>query len=211
MTTPNIHSTDQCNNKIDNCFEDLYQLLLEARKLHFPPSELVANWETVLNSWISDERLPLFIRQPSKGRGILNEHESGRWLRITDNTPAHWVYKKNVIDNEPLTFIEVRLALTNNNFPLAMAKKQVEIDLKKTEVASRKHLLGNENWYLAHIKPIALSGGNNKTIEDYVAHHRNFLSLDNMYLISKEYKGLAEVEMFNDIVIKNKTAPLTVP
>ena len=195
----------EVSQQMKDGFEDLYATMVRDGIVKFPTKDQINIWEGILDEWVSDKTLPLFRRKPSGGRGSQVIHEAGRALMITDNTPAHWVYRTAVLNADKPTFSIVREAIRNNTFPIAMMMKKVEKEfLLKSQVSNSSFRLGNENWKVAHIEPIALSRQQNLTIEQYEAHHRKFLSLSNMYLIRKDYSGIAEVALFNGIVMRHK-------
>lgn len=99
----------------------------------------------------------------------------------------------------------VKEAIQKNTFPIAMMMKKIEKEfLQKSQVINSSFRLGNENWKIAHVEPIALSRQQNLNIEHYEIHHRKFLSLRNMYLIRKDFSGIAEIPLFNKIIIRHR-------
>jgi hypothetical protein len=188
--------------KIKSELEKFYHLLDKEQVLKFPSYEQITTWEKILQLWIEDKRLPLFVRKPANIRGSFITHSSNRKIIITDNTPAHWVYKKVVLNNEVLSLHDVIKALNSSTFPLAMMRKKIEREsLLQTQIASKEFRLGHDNWKIAHIDPIALPRKKIISIDEYIKHHVKFLSLKNMYLIRKDFSGLAEVSMFNQLIL----------
>lgn len=201
LITSEPNRTLTMRNSVESILHDLYESMLQNGMIHFPPKEIINNWELILNQWMNVSHLPLFVRQPSKIRGSDIKHVSGRSIIITDNTPAHWVYKTFVFDNKPVTLTLVEEAMNSKSLPLAMMRKRTELDfLHKTQIASKDFRLGNVDWKISHIKGVALPRTLKLQLQEYQKHHYRFLSLGNMYLIRKEYSGLAEVKAFNDII-----------
>lgn len=100
---------------------------------------------------------------------------------------------------------EILEIIESNNFPVSFVRKRKEHStLVGNMVANKETRLNVEGWKLAHIERIGMKRGKAVTIEHYKSHHTKFLDLDNMYLIKKEYSGLAEVNSFNEIVKEYK-------
>ena len=190
------------NFKIKNELEKFYHLLNKQKILKFPSYKQITNWEKILQSWVNNDNLPLFVRKPANIRGSFLTHSYNRKIIITDNTPAHWVYKKVVLNNEILSLDDVAKSLNSSSFPLAMMRKKIEKEcLLQTQIAPKEFRLGHDNWKIAHIEPIALPRKKIISIDEYIKHHIKFLSLKNMYIIRKDFSGLAEVDLFNQIIL----------
>lgn len=184
--------------------KQFYNLLVKEDIMKFPSLDQTVYWESVLNDWIENEDMPLFVRKPASIRGSTVTHLSKRKIIVTDNTPAHWIYKKIVLDKERPSLKFVEECINKSNFPYAiMMKKSEKNYLVKSQIATKDFRLGSQNWKIAHIERIALPRAKNISIIDFKEHHRKFLSLKNMYIIKKEFSGLAEVEMFNHIILQN--------
>ena len=129
-----------------------------------------------------------------------------RTITTTDNTPAHWIFKNIVLDKKSYSRQEIDILIKTNKFPISFIRKKSEYETLLDEMVADKHTrLNNVGWKLAHINRIAMKRGKNITIDDYKKHHISFLNLSNMYLIDKEFSGLAEVQLFNDLVIEYKS------
>lgn len=190
--------------KIKKHLEFIFNLLIENNKIIFPDKKTITAWDKVIKEWINDEEMTLFTRKGAETRGskVVNPH--GRNIITTDNTPAHWVFKNVVLSKSKITKAQIHLLLESNEFPIAFIRKKSEIEtLKGKMVADTATRLNNQGWKLAHINPIALKRGKNISLQDYKDHHLSFLSLENMYLIDKDFSGIAEVKLFNEIVTAN--------
>jgi hypothetical protein len=186
---------------MEKILNDAFEKLMEKNWLLFPSQEISEEWDVTLHEWMNDERLPLFVRRPSALRGSQVANNFGRKLIITDNTPAHWVFRTIVLDKKRPDLNMVANTIDAGEFPLAMMMKKTEkAHMQKAQVATRAYRLGQDEWKIAHIEPVALSRKKNLELDDYVDHHYKLLSLKNMYLINKAYAGIAEVKQFNEIV-----------
>jgi hypothetical protein len=173
--------------------------------LVIPNGKHIDVWENTLGEWIDDNNITLFVRKGGETRGTEITTCKERRIITTDNTPAHWVFKR--VELEKLTFNKTKIndLISNNKFPIAFIRKKTEYNtLLDGMVATKDTRLNEQGWKLAHIDNIAMKRGKNITIQDYKNHHKLFLSLRNMYLIDKDFSGLAEVEVFNSILRKYK-------
>jgi hypothetical protein len=188
-------------NPLESLFKQLFEQLLSSYLIQFPSTKRIKEWDEVLNQWINDSTLPLFSRKSSSLRGSSFVHEAGRTLIITDNTPAQWIYRRVVLNGEKLTLLDISEALMKRSFPLAMMVKKSEREhLIDSQVSKGSFKVDNEVWKIAHIKQIALARTKSPGINDHIEHHRRFLSLDNMYIIRKDFSGIAEVDIFNKLI-----------
>ena len=191
-------------------FQSVFYSLFENSRIIFPSKEIINSWQIVIDEWLESESIPLFVRKGSETRGQKIEF-NGRHIITTDNTPAHWVFKNLVLENQTFNSQQIHNLIISNNFPVSFIRKKKEYEtLLDGMVANSKTRLNNLGWKLAHIEGIAMKRGKNITIEDYKDHHSKFLNLSNMYLIDKKFSGLAEVSLFNEIVIYYKTNTLKI-
>lgn len=183
----------------------IYELLKKNKKIVFPDSTTIKQWDTTLKHWIDDKDMLLFARKGGQTRGTKYQNSFGRLIMTTDNTPAHYVFKTLVFDKKKLNKKDIHVLLSTNKFPISFIRKKNEYDtLHDGMVATSSVRLNEKGWKLAHIDRIALKRGSNLLQDDYNIHHFKFLSLDNMYLIDKAFSGLAEVPLFNQIVSQDK-------
>ena len=188
------------NPQIQQHLESIFQLLLSMQKIVIPKPDVIQYWNSVVSEWIDDESMPLFVRKGGEIRGT-SITIGNRAIIKTDNTPAHWIFKKIVFDKASPTKSRIAEMLENNEFPISFIRKRNEYDtLKNGMVSTKETRLNEQGWKLAHIERIAIKRGNNVTIDHYKKHHEIFLSLSNMYLIDKDFSGLAELESFNIII-----------
>lgn len=191
-------------DNIKTYFESIFYSLIENEKIIFPNKEIINTWQNVIDEWINDDSIPLFVRKGNEIRGTIIEFD-GRNIITTDNTPAHWVFKNIVLERLNFSPQEILELINSNKFPISFIRKKAEYEtLLDGMVADNKTRLNNAGWKLAHIIGIAMKRGKNITIDDYKKHHSQFLALSNMYLIDKKFSGLAEVNLFNEIIIDYK-------
>lgn len=187
-------------NQIKKNFNDVLKVLIENKKILFPEKELKLKWQLVIQKWVNNDSMTLFVRKGGMTRGTKILFEN-RTITTTDNTPAHWVFKNIVFDQQPYTCEEIENIIQLNKFPISFIRKKNEYaTLLDGMVADKNLRLNNDGWKLAHIERIAMKRGKNITLDDYKMHHIKFLDLSNMYLIDKQFSGLAEVDLFNDLV-----------
>ncbi len=191
------------NDKIKKHLESIFYLLKENEKIIIPKNKLIIEWDKVIEEWVEDKSMTLFVRKNGKLRGEKIDNEYGRHIVITDNTPAHWIFKNIVLNKIKFTKKEIHKLITANELPIAFARKKTENDLLIGKMVAGK-TINFSDWKLAHINQIGLKKAINISLEDYKKHHRDFLSIRNMYLIDKKFSGLAEVKLFNEIVNENK-------
>jgi hypothetical protein len=183
----------------------IYKLLKREKKIVFPDTTIINQWDIVLKQWVDDKDMLLFARKGGQTRGTKFQNSFGRLIMTTDNTPAHYIFKTLVFDKKNLTKKNIHNLLSTNKFPISFIRKKSEYEtLIDGMVADSSVRLNEIGWKLAHIKRIALKRGSNLSQDDYHMHHLKFLSLDNMYLIDKAFSGLAEVPLFNEIVSEDK-------
>lgn len=191
----------EMTEQIKTHFEKVFELLLFNNKIIIPQKEVSECWLKILNEWVDDEQMVLFVRKGNDIRGSISEIYSGRKIMTTDNTPAHWIFRNTVFSNRSLSKQTIAELIHSNQFPVSFIKKGSEKDTLVENMLADKAIKEQiTSWKLAHIDRIALKRSKNIPLEEYKNHHRKFLDLNNMYLIDKEYSGLAETPLFNTVV-----------
>lgn len=189
--------------KIKDHLQSVFSLLLSKDKIKIPDKKIVSTWENILSEWVNDESMTLFARKGGKIRGSKIEGIENREILYTDNTPAHWVFKNIFLDKMIVHKSELKILLNEKKFPLCFIRKKAEHETLTAEMVATKDTRLTD-YKLTHIDRIAMKRGENISIEDYKNHHFTFLNLSNMYLIDKEFSGLAEVPLFNEIIKEYK-------
>lgn len=161
--------------------------------------EIVDRWEHLLAEWIVSPDLPLIVRKARNNRGHLLTHSSGRSVIPADNSPAHWSITLAFAGCCP-SLSDVREMLASDTLPMAMvfkAEEKIGAKYRCTRQAVRgPNALG---WKVAHIDDVGLGYTGDVLTTPLAAltgHMHRFLSPRNMFLVPKEYAGVAETPEF---------------
>jgi hypothetical protein len=166
-----------------------------------PNKAICDKWEELLEAWINDANLPLFIRKSSLGRGKLIS-SNGRIIIPTDNSPAQWAYSLACQKKCP-SISKVRewhnISSTESNpIPVAMILSRAEQQSLGYGVKlPREFNVNHYGWKLGHIKKIGLQRQGDidgMNLDHIKEHHWALLNPNNMFLIPMQWAGLAEVD-----------------
>lgn len=167
-----------------------------------PSAEICKKWECLLDEWVQKTDLPLFVRKTSQNRGHTILHKSGRKLIPADNSPAQWVFTR-ACENTCPAIGDLRTWLIepslNREIPIAMILTPEEKKTLGHEMTLSKAKEVNVNiqgWKLGHIKSIGLKkqgAPSDMDIEVLIEHHKDFLRPANMFVVPKQWAGLAEI------------------
>lgn len=162
-----------------------------------PATHVVEHWSKLLEEWAGTEDLPLFVRKHDKNRGSVIAHSSGRSLVPCDNSPAHWSYVL-ASQGECPSIDDIRSCLASDSIPVAMIQKVVEKPIAKYHCTLAKRFNVNEfGWKLAHIKGIGLKTRTSISsipLERLAAQFRSLMAPANMFVVPREWAGIAEIE-----------------
>lgn len=156
-------------------------------------------WDSLLEEWVHAEDLPLFVRKAKDNRGHVLRHSSGRAIVPTDNSPAHWSIVSAHLGICP-TLDDVRRMLNADAIPVAMVISRAEKD--GAQYRCTRGSIPNPNqlgWKVAHIDDVGLGYAGSLldiTIPMLAAHHKRFLAPSNIFLVPKDYAGVAETPEF---------------
>jgi hypothetical protein len=75
-------------------------LLIKNNKLIISDNKINKTWLRVIDEWVNDDTMTLLVRKGGEIRGTKVVLVSERNIITTDNTPAHWVFKKLVLDRK---------------------------------------------------------------------------------------------------------------
>lgn len=165
--------------------------------------KICADGDRLLDDWISEKSLPLFVRKSINLRGQAIKHKSGRTIVPTDNSPAQWAFAR-AMSSEPCPSLEdlrkwlIPPLSVPEEIPIAFALSKIQLaaaSYKKT-LSRGAGSVNSAGWKLAHICSIGLNkkgGLESLDIDDIGRHHRKFLSLRNMFLVPLQWAGLAEL------------------
>ena len=160
---------------------------------------VLAHWDTLMEQWVEAPDLPLFVRKAKDNRGHELTHRSGRILVPTDNSPAHWSVVSAFAGECP-SLDDVRALLSRDQIPVAMVIKRAEKDGARYKCTRGSVRNPNElGWKVAHIDDVGLGYAGELldiTLPVLAAHHKRFLSPSNIFLVPKEYAGVAETLEF---------------
>lgn len=152
-------------------------------------------WTKLLDSWISDSDIPLFIRKASLGRGRKIPHDSNRILIPADNGPAHWSMEL-ALNGECPQFERLASMIDAGCVPVAMILKKTERELFGFPKHHKATLLNKSGWKVCHIHPVRLPGRKDIThipMEELAAHFKRFLDPSNMFVVPLSYSALGEL------------------
>ena len=153
------------------------------------------HWQALLHAWVQDDSLPLLIRRPSAGRGLVLAHSSGRSLVPTDNSPANWSLSLALSGTCP-TLDDVRADFSADAIPVAMMfHKKEKLSARFRCTRAKVAQLNALGWKVAHIEDVGLGRGALETVEfDRLAQHfLRFLSPSNMFVVPLKWAGIAEL------------------
>lgn len=156
-------------------------------------------WGALLDEWAAAEELPLIVRKARGNRGHVLQHHSGRAIVPADNSPAHWSLSLAFADVCP-TLDEVRSMLASDQVPVAMVFNADEKQGARYR-CTRQSVRGPNQlgWKVAHIYDVGLgyTGALAGISLDALRNHmKRFLAPGNMFLVPKEYAGVAETPEF---------------
>lgn len=163
------------------------------------PEEIVVRWDTLLDEWVAAEDLPLIVRRPRNNRGHLLRHISGRSIIPSDNSPAHWSIALAFGGCCP-SLDQVRETLSTDALPVAMAFKAEE-RLGARFRCTRRAVRGPNDlgWKVAHIENVGIGYAGDilsLPLAQIGGHMKRFLAPRNMFLVPKDYAGVAETPEF---------------
>jgi hypothetical protein len=162
-----------------------------------PSQETIQAWSVLIEKWIDDASLPLFVRKHANNRGFVIQHTTGRKLVPTDNSVAQWVYTL-AINNQCPNLEELRTMLNEDKIPMAMIHKSIEKEGAMYKCTlDNKFNLNASNWKLAHIESVGLNTRTALTeidIKSITTQFRHLMQPSNMFVIPLVWSGLGEIE-----------------
>lgn len=162
-----------------------------------PPDEVIAHWTKLLNDWVDDNDLPLFVRKHSNNRGSVVSHSSGRLLVPCDNSPAHWAYVMASNGKCP-ALQDIKTFLENDKIPVAMIQKAVERPTAKYHCTLTNEFNVNKyGWKLAHVQGVGLNTRTHISVlplERLTGQFRSLMAPENMFVVPLVWAGIAEIK-----------------
>jgi hypothetical protein len=166
--------------------------------------EIRIEYEQLIQEWLEDSSIPLLIRKYRGNRGHELIHQSGRPLVPVDNAPANWLFS-SALQARPIALSDIVPYLESGDLPVGMVveKKGAKYTGSQRKVMDPPNL-NTEGWKVCHIQSLGLGRGDitQMDIGHLKEHMRLFLSIKNMFLIPKQFGGLAECKSFTDVVEK---------
>ena len=164
-------------------------------------------WDELIEAWLSDHALPIYLRRARDPRGKRVSLPGGRSVVAVDNSPPQWAYALALNRICP-TLEEISTLQERDQVPVAMVFKKSEKEVATYKCPGGRDTLNSNGWKLCHIEPVGLHSRKDtgdlpvKTIED---HFRKLMSPRNMFVVPKVLSGLGELpEMFDAIREENK-------
>lgn len=171
-----------------------------------PSPAVMAQWSALLEAWVEDDGLPLFVRKHSGNRGSVVQHTTGRALVPCDNSPAQWAFVMAAAGECP-TLPDIRSMLAEDAIPVAMILKAAEkASAKQRCTLSRQFSVNHYGWKLAHIQQIGLSERTAISalpMERLAAHFRALMSPSNMFVVPLAWAGMAEVNTVIQAIVSS--------
>ncbi len=169
-----------------------------------PDKISINHWDNLVEEWVKDSKLPLYIRKSGDKylRGSEIIHKSGRILIPVDNGPAHWVFCM-CINKKLINIKKVSNLIKKDKIPVAYILKKGEA--KSSKYKCTEHSIDTPNkkgWKIAHKEPIGLNTRRKlKEIDINILerHFTKFMSPSNIFLVPLPYAGLAEIKEVIDI------------
>lgn len=195
--TPLIRCPDRLPQDIVALIEQFGRAWADSPLRPRPSPAVMAQWLALLEAWVKDDGVPLFVRKHSANRGSVILHSSGRALVPCDNSPAQWAFVMAAAGECP-TLHDIKSMFAEDAIPVAIIQKAAErASAKQRCTLSRQFSVNHHGWKLAHIQQIGL---NERTaiselpMERLVSHFRALMSPSNMFVVPLAWAGMAEVE-----------------
>lgn len=195
--TPLVRCPDRLPQDIVALIEQFGRAWADSPLRPRPSPAVMAQWSALLEAWVEDHELPLFVRKHAGNRGSVILHASGRALVPCDNSPAQWAFVM-ATGGECPTLREIKSMFAEDAIPVAMIQKAAErASAKQRCTLSRQFSVNHHGWKLAHIQQIGL---NERTVisalpmERLAAHFRALMSPSNMFVVPLAWAGIAEIE-----------------
>lgn len=202
--TPLVRCPDRLPQDIVALIEQFGRAWADSPLRPRPSPAVMAQWSALLEAWVEDDGLPLFVRKHSGDRGSVVLHATGRALVPCDNSPAQWAFVMAAVGECP-TLQDIRSMFAEDAIPVAMIQKAAEkASAKHRCTLSRQFSVNHHGWKLAHIQQIGL---NERTAISEVpmnrlaSHFRALMSPSNMFVVPLAWAGMAEVEPVIQAVI----------
>ena len=159
-------------------------------------AENVCNsWQNLIDEWVLDETIPLFVRKETSKKGQSIKHPSGREIIFADNSVAVWAFY-NALQNKTYTVSDIKKLIHDDEIPVMfIATKELK------ENAKYKKALGSifEGWKLCHIESVGFNSNKKITdlsMDEIKSHFKKYVNPNNMFALPKEIGDLGELKDF---------------
>jgi hypothetical protein len=200
-----MHDILQVPDDIMRCIGDrivkLGRFWAEHPKRPRPKRDAREHWEKLIVAWAKDGSLPLYVRKGTDNRGSIVRHKSQRLLIQTDNSPARWAFVLACKGDKP-SFEEVKNMVRRDRIPIAMVFSRREKRKARYRCTLRElqqDCPNSAGWKVAHINRVGLKiSGSPKEldIQTLKDHFVKLMTPSNMFVVPKDYAGLAELPEF---------------
>jgi len=190
---------EKVNKEIENRIQDIANFWKNSRSCPKIKREVAKHWDNLLNDWVADKSLPLYIRKKQSEKILYGQpvkHISGRIIVLTDNYPALWSYISAFEEKKP-SIEDIKLKIERDEIPIAMGIKKGEQRVKFKCTMKR-----DSNWRYCHIDGIKFENLKKKqavseiSIEKIEKHFKLFLAPSNMFVLPKAWGTLGECNAF---------------
>lgn len=162
-----------------------------------PAPYVLNHWSKLLDEWVNNSELPLFVRKSSSVRGSAVEHETGREIVHCDNSPAHWAYVL-ASNGECPSIKDIESWIRSDSIPVVMIQRTVDKPHAKYHCClPKKFNVNAHGWKVAHIRPVGMKTRmpiSQIPIDKIVERFKFLLSPSNMFVVPLVWAGIAEAQ-----------------
>ena len=166
-------------------------------------------WDELIEAWLSDHALPIYLRRARDPRGKRVSLPGGRSVVAVDNSPPQWAYALALNRICP-TLEEISTLQERDQVPVAMVFKKSEKETATYKCPGGRDTLNSSGWKLCHIEPVGL-GRRGETVElplnEIEDHFRRLMSPRNMFVVPKNRSGLGELPEMLEAVRRENERP----
>jgi hypothetical protein len=165
---------------------------------------LLKHWDELIYEWIKDKNVPIFVRK-FKERSQRIQHNQGRTIILTDNTPAIWSFSQACQGYKP-DFNKIKDLIKNREIPIVFAiSAKDKGNVVKTEYLEKKDDLNKKGWKVCHIDEVGLNTQKNINdipLDSLEERFKRLISPSNMFLVPKTLSGLGELPQVINVMRK---------
>lgn len=187
---------EETNKEIENKIHDIGNFWKKSFTAPVIIPEVAHHWDNLLDEWIADKSLPLYIRKKQSDAilyGEITEHKSGRDIVLTDNYPALWSFVSAYRGETP-SIADIKRKIQDDEIPIAMGIKR-----NNPRVEFKCTMKRDPNWRYCHINGLELRERRTVSeisIEKIEKHFKLFLAPSNIFVLPKAWGTLGEIDVF---------------